>query len=168
MIYDYVHQRIIVFNTDSRYTYAYVYSLKSRQWGMMYSCIASSVNSYPDAMCMTFDNRLVSFLGTDEETSKGLYITRPLKFEAADVLKTVSALIQRGTFRRGDVGTVLYGSRDLYTWRIVWTSKDHNLRRLRGTPYKYFRIAGLTALTEGKSVFGASVEVAPRQTDILR
>lgn len=173
MVYDYVHQRIFVYNPTMengapKYTYAYVYSLKSRQWGMMYSCIASSVNSFPDAMCMTFDNRLVSFCGTDEETSKGLYITRPLKFEAADVLKTVSALIQRGTFRRGDVGTVLYGSRDLYTWRIVWTSKDHNLRRLRGTPYKYFRIAGLTALTEGKSVFGASVEVDPRQTDILR
>ena len=119
-------------------------------------------------MAMTHDNRLVDFSGTDEETSKGLYITRPLKFEAADVLKTVSALIQRGTFQRGDVGTVLYGSRDLYTWRIVWTSKDHNLRRLRGTPYKYFRIAGLTALTEGKSVFGASVEIEQRQTDILR
>lgn len=173
MVYDYVHQRIFVYNPTMengtpKYTYAYVYSLKSRQWGMMYSCISSSVNSYPDAMCMTFDNRLVSFSDTDEETSKGLYITRPLKFDAADVLKTVSALIQRGTFRRGDVGTVLYGSRDLYTWRIVWTSKDHNLRRLRGTPYKYFRVAGLTALTEGKSVFGASVEVEPRQTDILR
>jgi hypothetical protein len=117
---------------------------------------------------MTFDNRLVSFRGTDEETSKGLYITRPLKFEAADVLKTVSALIQRGTFRRGDVGTVLYGSRDLYTWRIVWSSTDHTLRRFSGTPYKYFRIAGLVTLTKDKSVYGASVEVEQRQTDILR
>ena len=177
MIYDYVHQRIIVFNptmeeingvTKQKYTYAYVYSLKSQQWGMTFSNILSGINSYPDALAMTHDNKLVSFSDTDETLCKGLYITRPLKLEAANIHKTISALIQRGHFQRGDVGTVLYGSRDLYTWQLIWSSKDHYLRGFRGTPYKYFRIAGLANLTDGKSIFGVSINFEPRHTNQLR
>lgn len=173
MIYDYVHQRIFVFNPTlksgaQKYTYAYVFSLKSKQWGMTFSNLLSSVNSYPDALAMTHGNALVSFSDTDETVCQGLYITRPLKLDAADVHKTVSALIQRGHFQRGDVGTVLYGSRDLYTWRLIWSSKDNYLRGFRGTPYKYFRIAALASLTDGKSVFGASLDYEPRHTNELR
>lgn len=173
MVYDYVHQRVIVFNPTAKngtplYTYAYVYSLKSKQWGMMYSTFNSGLNSYPDALAMTTDNRLVSFATTDETECNGLYITRPLKLEAPDIHKTISTVIQRGHFQRGDVGTVLYGSRDLYTWRLIWSSKDHYLRSFRGTPYKYFRIAGLSNLTDGKSIFGASVQFETRHTNNLR
>lgn len=173
MVYDYVHQRIFVYNPTKvngspKYTYAYVFSLKSKMWGMVFTNLASTINAYPEALAMTLDNKLVSFSETDEEVCKGLYITRPLKLEAADVHKTISALIQRGHFQRGDVGTVLYGSRDLYTWHLIWSSKDHYLRGFRGTPYKYFRIAGLATLTDGKSIFGASVNFEPRHTNQLR
>ena len=178
MVYDYVHQRVIVFNpeqttgddgrTKPLYTYAYVYSLRSQRWGMTYSVLASTVNSYPDALAMTQDGRLVSFSGTEEAESRGLFVTRPLKLDAADAHKTISALIQRGHFERGDVATVLYGSRDLYNWRLVWSSRDHFLRGFRGTPYKYFRIAALTTLTNGKSVSGVSVSYELRHTGQLR
>ena len=177
MVYDYVHQRIFVFNpatetvngvTAPLYTYAYVFSLKSKMWGMTFSSLKSTINSYPDALAMTHDNKLVSFSETDETVCKGLYITRPLKLEAADVHKTISALIQRGHFQRGDVGTVLYGSRDLFTWHLIWSSKDQYLRGFRGTPYKYFRIAGVATLTDGKSIFGASIDFEPRHTNQLR
>lgn len=173
MIYDYVHQHIIVFNPKKNngtplYTYAYVFSLKSSQWGMMYSTLQSAVNAYPDALAMTDAGNLVSFASTDETQCKGLFVTRPIKLDAADVHKTISALIQRGHFRRGDVGTVLYGSRDLYDWELVWSSRDHYLRGFRGTPYKYFRIAGLTQLTDGKSVFGASIQYELKHTNNLR
>lgn len=173
MVYDYVHQRIFVYNPTKvngspKYTYAYVFSLKSKMWGMVFTNLASTINSYPEALAMTLDNKLVSFSETDEQVCKGLYITRPLKLEAADVHKTISTLIQRGHFQRGDVGTVLYGSRDLFTWHLVWSSKDHYLRGLRGTPYKYFRIAGLATLTDGKSIFGASLSFETRHTNQLR
>ena len=173
MIYDYVHQRIFVYNPtiengSPKYTYAYVFSLKSKMWGMVFTNLASTINSYPEALAMTLDNKLVSFSETDEQVCKGLYITRPLKLEAADVQKTISTLIQRGHFQRGDVGTVLYGSRDLFSWHLVWSSKDHYLRGFRGTPYKYFRIAGLATLTDGKSLFGASVNFETRNTNQLR
>lgn len=173
MVYDYVHQRIFVYNPTKvngspKYTYAYVFSLKSKMWGMVFTNLASTINAYPEALAMTLDNKLVSFSETDEEVCKGLYITRPLKLEAADVHKTISAVIQRGHFQRGDVGTVLYGSRDLYTWHLIWSSKDQYLRGFRGTPYKYFRIAGVATLTDGKSIFGASVNFEPRHTNQLR
>lgn len=174
MIYDYIHQRIFAFNptTDDKgrpcYPYAYVFSLKSKLWGMMVSNLQTTINSYPEALAMTNDNRLVSFSNTDEKECKGLYITRPLKLDATNIHKTISALIQRGHFQRGDVGTILYGSRDLYNWHFIWSSKDHYLRGFRGTPYKYFRIAGIASLTDGKSIFGTSIDFEQRHTNQIR
>lgn len=173
MVYDYIHQRIFVYNPTIEngkqlYTYAYVFSLKSKMWGMSISNISLSLNSYPEALAMTHDNKLVSFSNTDETECKGLYITRPLKLDAANIHKTISSLIQRGHFQRGDVGTILYGSRDLYNWHLVWSSKDHYLRGFRGTPYKYFRIAGIASLTDGKSIFGTSIDFEQRHTNQIR
>ncbi|MCI7615151.1 MAG: hypothetical protein MSS61_07360 [Bacteroidales bacterium] len=170
MIYDYVHQRIIVFNPTinseaKQYTYAYVFSLKSKQWGMMYSNLHSAVNSYPDALAMTHDNKLVSFSDTDETLCRGMLITRPIKLETPDVLKTIDTVIQRGHFKKGHVQSVLYGSRDLYNWHLVWSSKDHYLRGFRGSPYKYFRIALLCNLASDESIFGASLQFTPRLTN---
>jgi hypothetical protein len=174
MIYDYIHQRIFAFNptTDDKgrpcYPYAYVFSLKSKLWGMMVSNLQTTINSYPEALAMTNDNKLVSFSNTDEKECKGLYITRPLKLDATNIHKTISSLIQRGHFQRGDVGTILYGSRDLYNWHFIWSSKDHYLRGFRGTPYKYFRIAGIASLTDGKSIFGTSIDFEQRHTNQIR
>lgn len=161
MIYDYVHQRIIVYN--SAVTYAYVYSLKSQLWGMMFSRIASHLNSYPEALAVDADNAVLDFSQSVDSEVRCLYVSRPLKLDAPDVLKTVDCVIQRGIFRRGGVATVLYGSRDLVRWHLVWSSRDQYLRGFRGSPYKYFRIAGLATLRAGESISGASVQFSPRQ-----
>ncbi len=168
MIYSYVKQRIIVYNPG--YSYAYVFSLKDKAWGMMPSTISEHVQSYPKALALLSDRRVVDYCETNPEVTEvsGLLVTRPLKLDAADMHKTVSAVIQRGLFRKGDVSSVLYGSRDLYNWSLVWSSKDHIMRGFRGTPYKYFRVAGLVKLSEDKSVFGASVDCEVRHTNILR
>lgn len=163
MLYDYVHQRIIVYNKD--YTYAYVFSLKTQAWGMMYSNIKSGINSYPEALAVDTDGNLVNFSTSSSENIGGLLVTRPLKLEAPDVLKTIDTVIQRGHFQKGHVQSVLYGSRDLYNWHLIWSSKDHYLRGFRGTPYKYFRIAGLCNLSPDESIFGASLQFNPRHTD---
>lgn len=169
MIYDYVHQRIIVYNRN--YSYAYVYSLKTKLWGMMYSNIRDNVNSYPEALAVTSDGKLVNLCKTAVDTHgnplevKSLLVTRPLKLDAPDVHKTIDTIIQRGHFRKGNVQSVLYGSRDLEHWHLVWSSKDHFLRGFRGTPYKYFRIALLCNLAPDESIFGASVQFTPRLTN---
>lgn len=166
MLYDYVHQRIIVYAPNI--TYAYVLSLKTKQWGMIFSNITSHLNAYPEALAIDANNNVLNFSVQNAEAVKCLYVTRPLKLEAANVLKTIDTLIQRGMFSKGNVSTVLYGSRDLQNWYLVWSSKDHYLKGFRGTPYKFFRIAGVATLSPDENIFGASVSFAPRQTNKMR
>lgn len=163
MLYDYVHQRVIVYASDI--TYAYVYSLKTQQWGMMFSNLASHLNSYPEALAMDNSNTVLNFSVLKPQPVKCLYTTRPIKLDAANVLKTIDCVIQRGLFRKGNVSTVLYGSRNLQNWHLVWSSKDHFLQGFRGSPYKYFRIAGVATLSPDENIYGASVEFTPRQTN---
>lgn len=166
MLYDYTHQRIIVYNPKCRY--AYVYSMKDKQWGMMPSNIADGVNSYPDALAMTNDGSLIN-LSTDNTSDgellkgiRGLVFTRPFKLGAPDLLKTIDTIIQRGKFQRGHVQQVLYGSRDLTNWQLVWSSSDMYLRGFRGTPYKYFRLALLCQLDAEESLYGFTCQFNPR------
>jgi hypothetical protein len=221
MVYDYLHQRIIICGDSSC---AYVYSLKSKDWGIMANVVKSVVDSYPEALAMSQDGKLVDFsqnfvgwqysdaviyptvpeiavgtalshvtglasldsvqtsvakakavINTGSVTaaqsvqlsmrSSGFFVTRPIKLEMPDVLKTMDTIIQRGNFAKGHVQSALYGSRDLINWHLVWSSKDHYLRGFRGTPYKYFRIACVTSLAEGESIYGASLQFNARQTD---
>lgn len=163
MIYDYSHQHIIVFSPQ--YSYAYVYSLKSQHWGLMFSNINTAVNSYPEALAIDKNNKLVDFSSVPFVSDSGLLVSRPLKLDGANVHKTIDNIIQRGNFAKGHVKSVLYGSRDLIHWHLVWSSKDHYLRGFRGTPYKYFRIALLCDLAPGESIYGASVQFNPRLTN---
>ena len=157
MLYDYESQRLIVYNPA--YSYAYVYSMKMKQWGMMRSDIASGVNSYPECLAMTSDNRLVDFAQRIPNTTpkNQVLVTRPLKLDAPDILKTVSSVIQRGNFKKGEVKVLLYGSRDLLNWFPVSSSSDHYLRGFRGTPYKYFRLALKCSLADNESINGCSI-----------
>ena len=166
MIYDYLHQRIVIFNQN--YTYAYIYSLKSRQWGTMYSNMKSTFNAYPEALAMTHQGEVISLSDTDEDTCQALYITRPLKLDAQNILKTISNIIQRGHFHKNDVATVLYASNDLTNWKLVWSSSNSHLRGMRGTAYKFFRIAAIANLHEGNSIFGASIDFITRFNNKLR
>lgn len=163
MLYDYVHQRVIVYAPGV--TYAYVYSLKSHQWGMLFSNISSHLNSYPDSLAMDSNNALVSYSIPKEGVTKCLYVSRPLKLEMPNILKTIDSVIQRGLFRYGHVSTVLYGSRDLQNWHLVWTSRDQQLSGFSGSPFKYFRVGGVATLSPDESLNGASVQFMPRQTN---
>ena len=181
-----MHQRIIVFNPETtevngvvtpKYSYAYVYSLKSKQWGMMQSSIKGTTNSYPDALAVVQEGNTQHVVDYTEEqepqqgqeqVTKAVLITRPLKLDAPDVLKTVNTVNTRGNFQRGHVKTILYGSRDLISWQLIGSSVDHYLRYLHGTPYKYFRIVLLCDLYKGESVTGSTIEYTPRQTNQVR
>lgn len=194
MVYDYTHQRILIFNPAQ--PYAYVYSLKSKQWGMIPSAMQQPVFDYPSATVMVRIIETVSVGGVDTTVEKwalydfaeeveasadsqdsavyqGLIITRPLKLDMPDVLKTVPSVIQRGVFAVGDhrmchVYGALYGSRDLIHWQLVHSSIDHYIRGQHGTPYKYFRLALICNLADRESLFGCSMVVVPRDTNNLR
>ena len=175
MIYDYVHQRIIVFNPQ--YRYAYVYSLKSKKWGMMYSTIQKAINSYPNALAVIKDeneNNVIVDYSKDSVllptvgSQKGVIITRPIKLDEPDTLKTVNTVITRGKFEKGHVKTILYGSRDLENWHLIASSVDHTLRYLHGTPYKYFRIVLLCDLEKGESIISSTIEYTNKYADQIR
>lgn len=179
MSYDYKNQRIIIFNPQQKY--AYIYSLKSKQWGMMRSNIMYSINSYPDAIAVAYDTRTEEgaeprHINTIQNLSeqqteqgvKGLLITRPIKLDDANVLKSVESIIQRGYFKKGHVKSILYGSRDLFNWFLVWSSQDHYLRGFSGTPYKYYRIALICDFDKDESIFGCSIQYTPRLTNKQR
>lgn len=168
MIYDYVHQRIVVYNNSQ--DYAYIYSLKDNKWGMMTTDIAYGVNSYPEALAVTDTNKVVNLSQEVSNNSvKGILVTRPLKLDNPDALKTIDTIIQRGHFDFLKTGRspkpircILYGSRDLYNWFLIASSTDHYLRGFSGTPYKYFRIVLLCDLLPGESVYGATIQYTPR------
>lgn len=173
LLYDYAHQRVIVYLTTNSEAnnVAFVYSFKTKTWSMMETRIALSLNCYPDAICIDASNNILNY-STVNKNQKVLtpqvIVTRPLKLDAPDILKTVDTVIQRGNFSKGHVQSVIYGSRDLQNWHLVCSSKDHYLRGFRGTPYKYFRIVSLCDLAPGESVYGASLQFTPRLTDRLR
>ena len=169
MSYDYTNQRIIVFNKD--YFYAYIYSLKSKTWSMMQSDFINTVNSYPDSYIMTRNNTLVNVSYPGNEYSKavkGIIITRPLKLDSPDLLKTITQSIHRGVFEKGHVKSVLYGSRDCINFVPITSSTDHTIRSIHGSPYKYFRFAIITELLPGESLSGTSIIFETRQTNKLR
>ncbi|MES5167858.1 hypothetical protein ABVC73_04885 [Prevotella melaninogenica] len=179
MAYDYVNQRIVVFNANK--DYAYVFSMKSKLWGIVASSLTSAINSYPNAYAMAkvktaggngkqevTNNCLVDLSRSAETHQKGLLVTRPIKLEVASMLKTFDTVFLRGLFGKGKVQVVLYGSRDNINWHLVHSAKEHYLRGFRGTPYKYFRIVAITNLSIGETLVGASVSYTPRLINQIR
>ncbi len=166
MVYDYTHQHIIVYNSAVRY--AYVFSLKSKLWGMMYSDIVANVNSYPEAFAMAEGSRLVDFSKSNAENITALIITRPFKMDAPDSFKTINTIIQRGMFHSTHIRQVLYGSNDLIHWHVVWSSVDKNMRGFRGTPYKAYRLALVCRFDKAESIYGCTVAFEPRMTNQVR
>lgn len=171
MVYDYTHQRIIIFHQNKTLP-AYVYSLKSKAWGMTYTKIAHGVNSYPEALAMVVsgnheDNIFVNVSDNKEGVTQQpcLLVTRPLKLDTPDDLKTVDNIIQRGYFRKNNIAAILYASRDNFNWHYIYSSQDHYLRGFSGTPYKYFRIALVCNLQPDESIYGCTIQYAPRQTN---
>lgn len=179
MSYDYVNQRIIIFNANKHY--AYVFSMKSKLWGIIASSLTTAINSYPNAYAMAkiktvgsddkqevTNNCLVDLSRSAETHHKGLLVTRPIKLEVASMLKTFDTVFLRGLFGKGKVQVVLYGSRDNIRWHLIHSAKEHYLRGFRGTPYKYFRIVAITDLSIGETLVGASVSYTPRLVNQLR
>jgi len=167
MVYDYVHQRLIVYNPNCGY--AYVWSMDSKKWGMMESSIASHINAYPDAVSITSGGVVVNHCTTTPITTEknGLVLTRALKLGQGDILKTLRSVLQRGEWapNSGAVRCALWGSRDLRRWFLLWNSDDERMRYFSGTPWKYFKVAVMTRFTGQDGLQGMSIESKMRLTD---
>lgn len=168
MVFDYIHQRIIIFNPSA--FYCYVFSLKSNLWGMYFTrgiIIKHRINSYTDALAMK-GNDVVDFSQSETDTQQILVVSNPINLDSPDFLKTIRTIAQRGFFKKNNVQQILYGSRDLRNWHAVSSSTSEFLRGWRGTPYKFFRIAFTANLSRGESVSGCTVLFEQRYTNRIR
>lgn len=166
MLYDYAHQRIIVYNPE--HSIAYVFSLSSKQWGMIESNIASSVNSYPEALAMSHKGELINFSEEGNQAVTSLLLTRPFKLGDPALFKTIDTVIQRGYFTEGSIKQVLYGSNDYRHWFPVKSSSSSYMRGFSGTPFKAFRLVVIASLDTFDSLIGCSISFTPRLTSRLR
>lgn len=179
MVYDYIHQRILIFNFEVNY--GYVYSMKSKAWGMFSTNgFVETVPAYPEALVMKRVNKrvadvpnatiqtysvLLDFSVSKDVDVTSLIITRPFKIGDPNMFKTIDTIIQRGHFKRDHVSQVLYGSNDLFNWHVVWSSVDRYLRGFHGTPYKAFRLALICKLEKAESIYGFTVQYNPRMNN---
>lgn len=171
-LYDYANKRIIVYSpaTDSNgsplYSYAYVYYLKSKRWGIIPSSTVASANTYPDAIAQDSEGNVIDLSQPDYLNAyKGVIVTRPFKLDLPNVFKTVDTIIQRGKLSRDHVKQILYASNDLINWLPVWSSNSVYMRGFRGTPYKFFKLALYCNLSQSESLYGFTVQFTPRLQD---
>jgi hypothetical protein len=134
---------------------------------MVQTNVTYNINSYPDTIATIYDD-VVDLTQIETGNYKSLIITRPLKLDMPDYLKTVDQVIQRGVFKDGHVQFVLYGSRDMYNWLPIASTTNHFLRCFAGTPYKYFRLALICNLEVGETLTGCSIRYWLRMVDQLR
>lgn len=170
MAFDYANRRLMVFN-DTK-PYAYIFSLRDGLWSIATSDYIGVANNYPDSY-LTHQSGGLSNLSEiispdDARTVQGLLITRPLKLDAPDVLKTVSTVAQKGQLQPTQVKQVLYGSRDGATFQPLASSTAAFIRRAAGTPYKQFRLVVIPSLTIRDSLSKAVIEFNLKYTNKLR
>lgn len=169
MIYDYTNQRIVLYNKAEKY--AYVFSLKSRAWGMMKSNIIDNINSYPEALAVTkgeYGKFIIDLSQTDAENENVFLMTRPIKLEIPNDLKTISKVVQRGYFKRKKIKCILYASKDLHQWHHVWSSKTHKMTNFSGTPYRYYKLAVISNLRKEDNISSVTIEYRPKLTNKIR
>ncbi len=169
MVYDYYDNRIVLFNPG--YAYAYVYSLKSKQWGTMENTLSKRVNIYPESYAINENGQIVDLYVQSPADSVPYFLcSRPMGLGSPEVHKTVFSCIARGYFgsESGKCGMLLFGSNDLRKWYFVSSSVDKYLRGMAGTPYKYFRIALVGSLAPDESISGLSAELQQRWQNKLR
>lgn len=169
MIYDYYDSRIIVFNPN--YTYAYVYSLKSKMWGTMHNVLNKRVNIYPESYATDKAGNILDVYVKEPAGNIPFFLcSRPLTL-GQDAYKTMFDCITRGYFssiQAGKCGMVLFGSNDLVNWYYVGSSVNMYLRNIVGSPYKYFRLALMGNLAPKESISALSTEFQSRLQNKLR
>jgi hypothetical protein len=166
LAFDYVHQRLLLFNYD--FDYAYLYSLKSQQWGGVRWRMQGTLEGYPECLVTDGEGRLYDLTRTGDEYPDQFLLTRPVKLGDGGVLKTVSRLYLRGLLPLRGTGVALYASRNLFDWHLLSSSNLARIARTGGTPFKYFTVAVTCALKRGMALTGLSVEAEARYGNKLR
>lgn len=153
--YDYIHQRVYVYNPSM--PYAYVFSIQSKSWGMVQANFMLTINSYPGGQVLSNDGAILDFGHPDLTSVLVLVITRPFALGEPDIHKTIRTVIQRGYFA-ASLSQVLVASNDLFSWFAVASSTTKAIRNISGSPYKFFRSAFVAELEEYEAIYGLTAD----------
>ena len=171
LLYDPSHHRLWLYNPscdDSgqrRWPIALACSLRFNTWGFATTTIAATATVEGEQYAIDERQGETVLSRIDFQAQKRwpvLLCTRPWTLGPRYRHATVSHLIVRGLFLdRGaagsHIGVALYGSNDLHHWQLVGTSAAQYLRRLRGTPYKWFRLVAIGRLLPTESLEEVSI-----------
>jgi hypothetical protein len=97
---------------------------------------------------------------TQQDTAKGILITRPFDLGEPDVFKTIKAIKIRGDYDKGNVKYLLQGSDDGKTF--------YTLSSMRGKSWKMFRLFILADLEPTERISWVDIEYETRFKNRLR
>lgn len=166
LAYEYINGKGRIFMINKNYTYSYVFDIESKSWGKIQSDFKQAVNNYPDCYVQDLDGRILnlSSLPSSEDQKKCMFVTRALTHD--DALFAINSFIHRGIVK-GSLNTVVYGSRDGQTYTPIASSR-YELISMRGTPYKYFKIAVVADLYPTDVISGCTININERYSNRLR
>lgn len=168
--YDYSNQRVFIYDPSKEFTY--IYSLKSKLWTTANIQIKRTINTYPDAMIVDSNNRIINLsqeATTQHQTLECLIQTRPISLGDSNTPKTIRTIIQRGKFNSDSIKeTTLYASNDLYNWTMIAKSNNDRIEGVSGSPWRYFKISTKCELSQGQYITSASVAFIPKLNNKLR
>ena len=164
-LYDYANRRILFFNEEE--DYAYEYALDSQTWHRLSvpDTFVRALNGYPQSYAVMGDDIYEWSVQQEynEETPqarKGIILTRAMDLGDPDIRKVVHDLRIRGTFNRGDIKYLMFGSSDGIHW--------HRLLTKGGGSYNLFRFLILANMTPGERISWIDVEYDRRFLNKLR
>lgn len=165
--YDYTNQRVLLANPN--YGYAYIYSLATQQWGAMEIDFRSFVFDYPSAYYNSGDGlrELTNPMDYSQEPTV-LLLTRPLKCEAPDIIKQLRDVVLRGVKHSEVMGLAVFGSRDCVSWHLLQAVSGGDIRAIRGSGYKYYKIMLKAKMPCDRKLAGATLNWEAKLTNRLR
>ena len=169
LAYDYTTGRIIASSGSGDLSLCF--SMESKEWTINRLSFDRVLNSYPytEIVC----NGIVKTISETTIPEGGVLsviVTRPIKFDEHDVLKSVSRVYQRGTGINASTSMkqVLLGSRDLDNWFVVSSSSKGIMDGFSGTAYKYYILVVSVNLKEGDRLIGLSADIVDKYNSRLR
>lgn len=176
LAFDYENYRIYIYKPSC--LHAYVYDLSTKLWSTCENIISSSIVGYPSTILTCNDgnnNYAAEFSNSSSDlldSGNVFYVTRPMKFNEHDILKTVRDIHQRGSFHNHgeEMKLALWASRDMTHWQYIGgVKKGCHIPRLSGTPWKYYIVGGWAKLSaNGDNISRLTVQIQERYTNKIR
>lgn len=180
--FDPVNDRIYLYNPGIEYTY--IFNMNSRTWTKQQIQIVKTVSNYPSLYFQLADGNLYEpslqvwdntqspvELDTNKEVGV-FFLTRAVKLE--DLKFLIQQLRMKGivTYKHPQAsGTAnviaLYGSADGINYQHVGSTEKHVLR-MRGSAYKYYKIAYAGKLKPVDHIGNITIEPVLKQKNKLR